>query len=428
MLSGAGAISGTALVAAACLSTLARAQQSYEGFTPLVAKRFNWTNLPYQADTDNGVRGRQTGYNICNSTTEGPTSLCQTAHIVSIDDFCLWAPREAGGTVGDVEGEMVAWCTKPGYGTRLLPAGALTAVQFMKTPSYVQVTGFIRQDLINIAADDDGGEMDSAGTSEQMTVCTKHSDILFQSFARDLGADQRGNPLGGLVFTPSFGPNATTLEPGQDAEEVINGSNWQQVIRWHNFMGANQFCFKACDPSNEGDYRLCEHVYDRSGCGVNAPAAYREDVFESCLGDDQLPPGIYVGSDGQTSEWQQPGEGTPIGQLPYSPAIPASSSCTTYRSEALYAALGSSSSSAASASSASSTGSASASNSASSSGASSTQSSSGGGASTPVATGGTGPTGAGASASQTPTSASSLVSVSLGTSLVIGLAATVVLF
>ena len=40
---------------------------------------------PYKADTGTGERGTQFGYNICNSTTEGPTSLCQTAMINSID-------------------------------------------------------------------------------------------------------------------------------------------------------------------------------------------------------------------------------------------------------------------------------------------------------------------------------------------------------
>ena len=38
------------------------------------------TDLPYQIypDTTPYVRGPQSGYNICNSTTEGDQSLCQT--------------------------------------------------------------------------------------------------------------------------------------------------------------------------------------------------------------------------------------------------------------------------------------------------------------------------------------------------------------
>ena len=80
-------------------------------------------------------------------------------------------------------------------------------------------------------------------------------------------------------------------------------------------MGANIFCLKACDPDYELGYRMCERecparfgvpslswiscsraiadastadIYDRIGCNANAPAAYEEGVFETCLGDDQV--------------------------------------------------------------------------------------------------------------------------------------------
>ena len=58
---------------------------------------------------------------------------------------------------------MIAWCTKPGHGARLIPKGALQGVQFMKTPDYVQVVGFIDQAQININVSDYGGEMDPHG-------------------------------------------------------------------------------------------------------------------------------------------------------------------------------------------------------------------------------------------------------------------------
>lgn len=78
-------------------------------------------------------------------------------------DFCLWAPSKPNSVVANTEGEMVAWCTKPGRGTRLIPAGALKGVQFIKTPDYVQVVGFVDQSKINIQTDDFGGEMDPHG-------------------------------------------------------------------------------------------------------------------------------------------------------------------------------------------------------------------------------------------------------------------------
>jgi hypothetical protein len=78
-------------------------------------------------------------------------------------DFCLWAPSAPGQTVGQIEGEMIAWCTKPGHGTRLIPAGTLTGVQFLKTPDYIQAVGFMDQTKIDMVDGDFGGEMDPHG-------------------------------------------------------------------------------------------------------------------------------------------------------------------------------------------------------------------------------------------------------------------------
>lgn len=78
-------------------------------------------------------------------------------------DFCLWAPPEPGEDVGNIEGEMVAWCSKKGHGTRIMPPGTITGVQFTKTPDYIQVVGFMDQTKINMKAGDAGGEMDPHG-------------------------------------------------------------------------------------------------------------------------------------------------------------------------------------------------------------------------------------------------------------------------
>src|SRR5688572_13020286 len=103
-----------------------------------------------------------------------------------------------GREVGDIEGIMVAYCSKPGHGTRLIPAGALTGVQFMKTPDYIQVVGFIDQTKINILEGDWGGEMDPHGAD------------LVRRFLRLFSAEvkltysQRGNPMGGIMFSDDF--------------------------------------------------------------------------------------------------------------------------------------------------------------------------------------------------------------------------------
>jgi hypothetical protein len=103
-------------------------------------------------------------------------------------------------------------------------------------------------------------------------------------------------------------------------------------------MGSDIFCLKACDPAGANAARICEHVYDRIGCQYNAPAAYLDGVFESCLGDSQDPPGIYTGSNGVVSTYQQPAESLgPINTLPYQPKIPATSSCKSFDGNSLFA-------------------------------------------------------------------------------------------
>jgi hypothetical protein len=290
------------LVALAVLSSGVYAQNATtSSLVPLASKHFDYNNLPYQADPDNGVRGTQFGYNRCNSTTENQSSLCQTGILNSINDFCLWAPAQPNSTIADTEGEEVAWCTKPGHGTRLIPQGALKGVQFMRTPDYVQVVGFIDQSQINMAPDDFGGELDPHG------------------------ADLRGNPLGGLVYSTAFSSDNTTYE---------------QVIEWHNFMGGSVFCFKVCDPAGANAANYCQHIFDRIGCAYNAPNNAQNGTFESCQGADQDFPGVYTDASGQVQTYTQPAESLgAITSIPYTPKVPASSNCVTYTSSLIYTGL-----------------------------------------------------------------------------------------
>jgi hypothetical protein len=101
------------------------------------------------------------------------------------------------------------------------------------------------------------------------------------------------------------------------------------------FMGSGQFCIKACDPSRPNAANYCQHIYDLIGCAYNAPASYADGVFDSCLGDSQDFPGVYTGANGVVSTYVQPAG--PIVSLPYTPKIPATSSCTNYTSASLYA-------------------------------------------------------------------------------------------
>jgi len=153
-----------------------------------------------------------------------------------------------------------------------MPDGTITGVQFTKSPDYVQVSGFMDQTKINMVAGDGGGEMDPHG------------------------ADARGNPIGGLLFSNAF------------------TGTYVQVVEWHNFNGGNTFCLKACDARNPNSRQYCNNIYDTQGCGFNAPSNARDQIFESCASDDQNPPGVGAA------------------------VAPASSSCSTFASTAIYGA------------------------------------------------------------------------------------------
>ncbi|THU95447.1 hypothetical protein K435DRAFT_778991 [Dendrothele bispora CBS 962.96] len=287
----------SSLLIALAASSYAAAQSFVSD--PLIDKVVPYTAIPYQVDHHTADRGPQAGYNICNSTTEGQTSMCQTAYVNHLDDFCLFAPPKEA-TIGETEGIEVAWCTKPGRGTRLIPEGTFTGLQLVKSPGYIQIVGFIDQTKLNIPDGDYGGELDSGGQ------------------------DGRGNPIGGLVYSNDL-PGST----GNDS--------FVQSRHWTFFIGGDQFCLKVCDSTNPEAGHLCEHIYDRIGCAYNAPNTAQNNVFEACEGEDMMPVGTYV-ENGQTLTWTQPPEGvapTP----PYTPTPASSSNCVTYSSNALFSQL-----------------------------------------------------------------------------------------
>jgi len=281
----------------ALVTTLATAVVAQAPIIPLTDRRYQYpSQIPYQVDTNPTGRGPQSGYTLCNSTTQNQQSECQLAMVNSIDDFCLWGPTEPNSTIADTEAATVAWCSKTGHGTRIIPDGTLTGVQFLRAPSYILVAGLLNQQNIDIQANDSGGELDPHG------------------------ADERGNPLGSLVYTNGFPSN--------------NGNNntFQQVIEWHNFMGSDVFCFKICDPSVANSLVYCNNIFDETGCNFVAPAAYAPGVFEVCDSDDMDPVGVFTGSNGVVSTYTQV---EPVN--PPSVRTPSSSNCVTYSSANLYA-------------------------------------------------------------------------------------------
>lgn len=66
-------------------------------------------------------------------------------------------------SIGDIEREAIAWCTRSGRGARTIPDGTFKGVHFVKTRDYVQVTGVGDFTKVNVKAGDQGGELDNRG-------------------------------------------------------------------------------------------------------------------------------------------------------------------------------------------------------------------------------------------------------------------------
>jgi len=281
---------------------------------PLTDRRFTYPNLPFQAaGNDAGPRGPQSGYNLCNSTTENQQSQCQTLILNSIDDFCMWSSNMDGDTdtIGEGEAREVAWCTKHGHGTRIIPQGALQGIQFLYAKNYLQVVGYIDQTKVNLAASDAGGELDPHG------------------------ADEQGNPLGGLVYSNGFSLHADAYAQ-QIQSNSTPSSTYTQVIEWIDFIGNGVFCLKMCNPDDANAAKLCNHIYDEVGCTYNAIADYSQinGTYTVCDSEDMDPPGVYT-TNGAVSTWFQPTVG-PVGTPPYQPTQIASSNCHTFSSNQLF--------------------------------------------------------------------------------------------
>ncbi|KAJ7049845.1 hypothetical protein C8F01DRAFT_1378116 [Mycena amicta] len=295
-------LGSTTLLSLTLLAVSSLVRADYFSKDPLVGKIVPYDKIPYQVmnDTDD-PRGFQSGYNQCNSTTENQDSLCQTMFVNHIDDFCLWAPAKPNSTISDTEGDEVAWCTKKGHGTRLIPAGAITSIQYIQTPSYIQIAGTLNQAMMNIGGLD-GGELDSGGQ------------------------DGEGNPMGGLVYTNAF-PSAGG-----------NNATFIQAQHWSFFIGNNAFCGKVCDQTGSNAQGLCNNIYDRLGCEYNAPSDVQEGTFEACKGVDMTPVGTYTGSDGKTTVYTQPPESASLdyNAIPYTPTPAAYSECTTFVSASIF--------------------------------------------------------------------------------------------
>ena len=204
-----------------------------------------------------------------------------------------------------------------------MPAGTITGVQWITTSAYIQITGFLNQTGVGLLANDTGGERKPRHT--RSLACQRYQLTLPVLPAVDPhGADLLGNPLGGLVYS-------TNLDGGDNKTYV-------QAKNWNNFVGSGAFCMKLCFNSvTSPDY--CENTFDLLGCAYNMPSNNKDGEFLKCEGALQDPVGTYTGADGKTSTWSQPSSLPATSTLPWTPRVPTSSNCVTYKSEDLFGAV-----------------------------------------------------------------------------------------
>jgi len=253
--------------------------------------------------TATGTMGSTNPPQATMGTPMNQTSMARLVSVNAIDDFCIFAPPEPNSVIGNTEGEEVAWCIQQRNNARVIPDGTFSAIHFVKTPLYVQVMGLGDFTKINIANNDEGGELDPHG------------------------ATGLGNPVGG---------NVTSNVSGSDVH----------YEEWMNYMSYNQFCIRICTAENSTYSAAieCQHTLDEMGCNWVMPGDYTDNSFTSCDADAAYPPGVYPLTNGSTSTFAQRYTGTytdgagstglfTIGetvtpQTPYS--TPASSNCQTY--------------------------------------------------------------------------------------------------
>ncbi|CAO1622674.1 unnamed protein product [Parajaminaea phylloscopi] len=223
---------------------------------------------------DQVAPGKQSGSNQCRRRwgDSNPNANCQNLYLNGPDDFCLYSAKTKTN-IEDVEPDVVAFCSRKGYGTRLLPQGMITGLHFIKTPTYGQIALVGDFTKLNLNPKDDGTELDNAGPTGL------------------------GNPHGALVYTSLW----------------TNGKKYERSHYWHQFIGYDEASIRWCNPHSSKGYLYCPHIYDRMGSEWNDPARYEKGIFESCDGQEGEVPGFYNGKQWKQGQKPEP-EPHPVGK------------------------------------------------------------------------------------------------------------------
>ncbi|KAI7876473.1 uncharacterized protein EV154DRAFT_65744 [Mucor mucedo] len=78
----------------------------------------------------------------------------------SSQDFCSYLPPGPGKSVSATERDATPFCTNSTTYADAFPPGFIKSAHFLRTPTYVQVTGRINHTVYDILVEDGGGQYD----------------------------------------------------------------------------------------------------------------------------------------------------------------------------------------------------------------------------------------------------------------------------
>ncbi|WAR56022.1 hypothetical protein PtB15_6B766 [Puccinia triticina] len=165
--------------------------------------------------------------------------LTQTA--IATKDFCIFAPPRPL-VVGDAKRISVSYCSKDGYGTRLIPPGTFKNLHFVRTPHYVQITALGNFTKVNVPAGDEGGELGLTVTETQSAPWSSASganltigpnSLHMMNFASELALIHRSPPDFANTYM-TWKDVAGTCLVTTTALDLTNAKEKMSLYQWVN--------------------------------------------------------------------------------------------------------------------------------------------------------------------------------------------------
>ncbi|KAL1926099.1 hypothetical protein VTP01DRAFT_6136 [Rhizomucor pusillus] len=106
----------------------------------------------------------------------------------SLSDFCLFLPPKPGMEIAPNEDIGISFCLKPSTisGSKALPAGFIKTAHFLKTSTYVQLTGWIDRTKYKLKSSDGGGQYDNHGNGKPVGAVCKNYNYFVELIEPDI--------------------------------------------------------------------------------------------------------------------------------------------------------------------------------------------------------------------------------------------------